>query len=189
MLESKIQNIDRKIERKQEKAESDKTDAKDKNDLLYDIKELKIEKKIEQNELEKTNLTIEKGRLNKSDRQRYKDNEDNLKEELKQVKEDKKSGESLVSEEELAADYEYTKQELADMTTMKLKKEKVSLKSTLSKRKVKLKTKKKFMSPNEVTALEEEISKLEAAIATLQAEIDAKDGDDEGEEEQKEEEN
>lgn len=97
MLESKIQNIDRKIERKQEKAESDKTDAKDKNDLLYDIKELKIEKKIEQNELEKTNLTIEKGRLNKSDRQRFKDNEDNLKEELKQVKEDKKSGESLVS--------------------------------------------------------------------------------------------
>lgn len=187
MLSSRIENIDQKIERKTEKSEKEDIKSKDKNDLLYDIKELEVEKKIAQNDLEKVNLTIEKGRLNKADRTRFKENDENLKEELKQVKEERKKGKSLVSEEEAAADYTYTEEDLNNMSTMKLKKEKVSLKSTLSKRNLKLKTKKKFMSPNEVSELEAEIAKIEAAIALFEAEISAR-GVSEGEEIEKEEE-
>lgn len=187
MLSSRIENIDQKIERKTEKSEKDDIKSKDKNDLLYDIKELEVEKKIAQNDLEKVNLTIEKGRLNKADRTRFKENDENLNEELKQVKEDRKKGKSLVSEEEAAADYTYTEEDLNNMSTMKLKKEKVGLKSTLSTRKLKLKTKKKLMSPNEVSDLEDEIAKIEAAIALIEAEITARGGSEEEEAEVEEE--
>jgi hypothetical protein len=187
MLGSRIENIDQKIERKTEKSEKEDIKSKDKNDLLYDIKELEVEKKIAQNDLDRVNLTIEKGRLNKADRTRFKENDENLNEELKQVKEGRKKGKSLVSEEEAAADYTYSEEDLNNMSTMKLKKEKVGLKSTLSKRKLQLKTKKKFMSPNEVNDLEAEIAKIEAAIALIEAEITARGGSEEEETEVEEE--
>lgn len=174
MLESRIENIDKKLERKTEKSEEEDIKSKDKNDLLYDIKELEIEKEIAQNDLDKVNLTIEKGRLNKADKTRFKENDDLLKEELKQVKEDRKKGKELVSEEEASNDYNYTEEDLKNMSTLKLKKERMDLKTTLTKRKMKLKTKKTFMSPAEIEELEAKILKIEAAIEVLTKEIESR---------------
>ena len=47
---------------------------------------MKIEKMIAQNDLDRVNLSISKGMLNKSERNGFKDEEKRLKEELKELK-------------------------------------------------------------------------------------------------------
>lgn len=191
MQENKIYSLDNKIAKKQGKIDNGKFSGDKATGAEWDIKEMEVEKKIAQNKLDKVNLQIEKGLLNKAEKNQFKTTEKSLKEELKGIKADRKGGSSTSekgsnsdavesgdeeSEEAEgtsdADDLEFTIEEMNDMSTGQLKKKKVGLKSKLGKLKVKLKTKKKFMSPNEVTEVEASIAEHEAAIATLDAEIE-----------------
>lgn len=149
------------------------------------IREWEVEKKIAQNKLDKLNLQMEKGMLNKLERKQFKDREDELKAELKEVKAaGKGKAESSASEAtesveeageeavETASEYEITEADLANMSNNDLKKKKLGLKSDLSKKKVKLKTRKNALSPNELKALEAEIAQIQAAIAVVDVELE-----------------
>lgn len=177
MLENKIYNIDNKISKKQGKIEDGKYEGEKADDAMYDIKELEVEKKITQNKLDKVNLQIEKGMLNKAERNQFKENEKALEDELDAIKDERKGkgsggGGPLGGKSDAEKDLNYTQEEMDNMNTGKLKKEKLGLKTELGKLKVKVKTKKKFMSPNELEETETRIAELEAAIAVLEAEIE-----------------
>lgn len=172
MLEGKIQNQTRKIDKNIAKIESEEVVGKNKNEALYDVKELKIEREISKNKLEKVNLTLEKGSLNKYDRKRFKETNESLKEELDSVKAERKKGVSLISEEEKMDGIVLTEEDLANMNTIGLKKKKIALKSNLGKKKMKLKTQRKVLSPNKITLLESEIEALEASIILIDTELD-----------------
>ncbi|XOV67711.1 MAG: hypothetical protein ACFHU9_00805 [Fluviicola sp.] len=186
-LENKIASIENKIERKQSKIDSGKFTDDKKVDAEQDIRELEIEKQITQNKLDKLNMQMEKGMLNKSERRAFKEKEDALKDELKAVK----NGESSSSDskmdngdskdndvteedasEEAASEYVISEQDLADMSNNDLKKRKIGLKSDLSKKKLKLKTRKNALSPNELAALEQEIATIEKSIEVIDAELE-----------------
>lgn len=186
-LENKIDNLQFKIEKKQSKIDSGKLTGDKKADGEQDIREWEIEQKIAQNKLDKLNLQIEKGMLNKLERKQFKDREAELKAELKEVKSGgvskSSSSTETVSEETLesveeagetaaqeANKYDIQPEDLANMSNNDLKKRKLGLKSDLSKKKVKLKTRKNALSPNEVKALEEEIAAIEKAIEIVETE-------------------
>lgn len=177
MLENRLGNLDNKIAKSQEKINDEKVEGKKKEEEMYDIKEWEIEKKIAQNKLDKVNLEIEKGMLNKSERTMFKENDKMYKEELDQVKEDRKKGVSLLSDEEKAEAVEITEEELADMNNMQLKSKRVDYKTKLGKLKVKMKTRGKFMSPNEKEETEAQIAEFEKAIEVLEAEIEKRGGE------------
>src|SRR5690606_39099200 len=86
MYENKVANIESKIAKKNDKIAEGKLDKDKTAEAQQDLKEWAIEKQIAQNDLDRVNLTIEKGMLNKSERTTFKDKEDALKEELKSVK-------------------------------------------------------------------------------------------------------
>ncbi len=182
-LEDKIDNLQFKIEKKQDKIDSGKLTGSKKADGEQSIREWEIEQKIAQNKLDKLNLQMEKGSLNKLERKQFKDKEDELKAELKAVKSGKsvstaseEATESAESAGEAATDatseYVITETDLANMSNNDLKKRKLGLKSDLSKKKLKLKTRKNALSPNELKALEEEIAQIEAAIEIIEAELE-----------------
>lgn len=179
MLENRLGNLDSKIAKSQEKIEEGKVEGKKKEEEMYDIKEWQIEKKITQNKLNKVNMEIEKGMLNKSERTMFKDNEKMYKDELDEVKEDRKNGVSLLSEEEKAEAIAISEEELANMNNMQLKSKKMDYKTKLGKLKVKLKTRGKFMSPVELEETEAQIAELEKAIEVLDAEIVKRGGESE----------
>ncbi len=203
-FENKIASLDNKMEKKQSKISSGKYEGDKKIEAEQDIEEMKIEKMIAQNDLDRVNLSISKGMLNKSERNGFKDEEKRLKEELKalksahksgstvskEVKEEKESVESTVKkndnkdeakkegkededdEEDEGPVLVVTEADFADMGNMDLKKKKISLKSLLGKRKMKLKTRKNFLSPNELAELEAEIAQIEASLELIEAEIE-----------------
>ncbi|CAG5086516.1 hypothetical protein [Parvicella tangerina] len=172
MLENRLSNLDNKISKSQSKIDEGKVEGKKKEDEMYDIMEWEVEKKITSNKLDKVNLQMDKGMLNKSERQMFKENEKAYEEELDEIKEDRKKGVSLLSEEEKAEALEVTDAEMADMSNLQLKKKRLDYKSKLGKLKLKLKTKKKFMSPNEVEELEAQIADIEKSIEVMEAEIE-----------------
>lgn len=177
-LENKIDNLQFKIEKKQGKIDSGKLTGDKKADGEQSIREWEIEKKIAENKLEKLNLQMEKGMLNKLERQKFKDREAELKAELKKVKAGGKGKVSAASEEATEAatgekgKYEFTEADLANMSNNDLKKKKIGLKSDLSKKKLKLKTRKNALTPNEIKELEAEIAEIEAAIEIVDAELE-----------------
>lgn len=173
-LESKISNTKRKIDKKNEKINSGELTGSKKNMALYDVKEMEVENKITQNKLDKVNLTIANGRLNKAERNGFKDKDSELKQELNQVRVDRRNGKSLLSEEERAKSIEVNEEELKEMSIFNLKKSKINFKSMLSKKKMKLKTNKKFMKPNEIEKLEEEVSTLENSIELIEKELEVR---------------
>ncbi|MCF6366191.1 MAG: hypothetical protein L3J35_08320 [Bacteroidales bacterium] len=177
MLENKISGIEARISKKKTKLNSGAFEGGKKNNALYDVKELEIEKLISENKLNKVNQTIADGRLNKAQRNQFKAKDEELKDELKQVKEDRKKGVSLLSEDDKLDFLKITDEELKEMSTFDLKNKKIRLNTTLSKKKIKLKTKKRFLSPNELKALEEQISTIKESILTINNEI-AKRGED-----------
>lgn len=176
MLENKIENIDRKIEKKNEKIKELEGDKK--KDAEFDVRELEIDKKQTQNKLDKVNLQIEKGMLNKEERNRFKDRDDELDEEMKALKAERKNKGEVVSTTSTSSDtlsnakddLVFTDADFANMSKSDLGKKKLSLNSELSKLKLKLKTRKNSLSPNEVTETEMRITKLEFAIASIEAE-------------------
>lgn len=178
MLENRIENIDRKIEKKNEKM--NELEGEKKKDAEFDVRELEIDKKQSQNKLDKVNLQIEKGMLNKEERNRFKDREDELDEEMKALKAERKGKSDVVNSNTTTSDtlsnsnneddLVYTEAEFANMSKGDLGKKKLSLNSELSKLKLKLKTRKNSLSPNEVKETEMRITKLEFAIASIEAE-------------------
>ncbi|MDB3907670.1 hypothetical protein N9355_09380, partial [Crocinitomicaceae bacterium] len=85
-LQDKIDNLQYKIEKKQSKIDSGKLTGDKKSDGEQSIREWEIEQKIAQNKLDKLELQMEKGMLNKLERNKFKDREAELKAELKEVK-------------------------------------------------------------------------------------------------------
>lgn len=178
MLESKLENINRKIEKKNEKM--NELEGEKKKDAEYDVRELEIDKKQTQNKLDKVNLQIEKGMLNKEERNRFKDREDELDEEMKALKAERKNKVEVAKNDAATVtdtssvskddDLVYTESEFANMSKSDLGKKKLSLNSELSKLKLKLKTRKNALSPNELKETEMRITKLEFAIASIEAE-------------------
>lgn len=171
VLETKIASIDRKIEKKNKSIRDGDVIGSKKNDALYDVKELKIDKQLVQNDLDKVNLTIANGRLRKDERTMFKDRKAELEENLDSVKSDHKKGVSLLSASEKDADLVIAKEKMGSMSTLDLKRKKISLKSTLGKKKLKLKAKAKFMSPNDISALEKQISLIETSINAIDEEL------------------
>lgn len=181
-LENKIASIENKIERKQSKIDSGKYTDEKKDDAEQDIRELELEKQITQNKLDKLNMQMQKGMLNKSERKAFKEKEDALKDELKAVKQEGKSGESATSEEseeveggeveEAGSEYVITEAQLADMSNNDLKKRKIGLKKDLGQKNLKLKTRKNALSPNELKELEQEIADIEKSIEVIEAELE-----------------
>lgn len=176
MLNNQIAKLDNKIAKKEDELTSDKLSTGDRNDLLYDVKEMQIEKAIKQNKLDKVNLIISKGNkpLNKSEKAPFKKKDEQLSNQLDSVKEDRKKRVSLVEgvpSDELSI---YSEAEINNMSLLKLKSTKVELKSKLGKKKLSLKTKSKIMSQDKKTALEQEIEMLENTLDLVVAEIEAR---------------
>lgn len=171
--EAKVSNLDRKIEKKQAKIDKGDLDSEKQYDFEYDIKEMQVEKKIAQNNLDRVNTEINNGTLTKAERNRFKEANKELKEELKAIKQERKDGIGTTTPPESANEEKsvVTEADLADMSTMQLKRKKLDYKSKLTKLKTKLKTRKKFMSPNEISEVETEITTLEAAVELLNNEI------------------
>lgn len=92
VLENKIVTSKKKIDQKKEKLSKPGITDSDKKTLEFEIKELELEQALDQCKLEQTNLMIEKnGVLNKEERTRFNTREDQLKNELKALKESQKS--------------------------------------------------------------------------------------------------
>lgn len=184
-LENKIASIENSIERKQSKIDSGKYTDEKKDDAEQDIRELELEKQITQNKLDKLNMQMQKGMLNKSERNAFKEKEDALKDELKAVKQEGKSGKSATIEEseevesvegelveEAVSEYVITEAQLTDMSNNDLKKRKIGLKKDLGQKNLKLKTRKNALSPNELKELEQEIADIEKSIEMIDAELE-----------------
>ncbi|GAB5419048.1 MAG: hypothetical protein Crog4KO_05560 [Crocinitomicaceae bacterium] len=187
-LENKIASLENKMEKKQSKIDEGKLTGDKKSEGEQKIREWDIEKQIAQNKLDKLNLQMEKGLLNKTERKSFKEKEDALKDELKAVKSGKGaevSNEATESAEEAAEDVEeavsaeveenefvVTEADLANMSNNDLKKAKIGLKSDLGKIKLKLKTRKNALSPKEIEELEADIVTIEKSIEVIEAEQD-----------------
>lgn len=197
-LENKIRLLENKISKKQSKIDSGKLTGEKMADGEQSIREWEIEKKITQNRLDRLNLQIEKGFLNKTERKDFKEEEAALKAELKAVKAEGKGKAVVVSEEASAVEeevveakntaleegtedeklneakskYDVDAEELKTLSINDLRKKKIALKSDVSKLKVRLKTRRNSMTPAEIKEVEEEISLVEKALDVVQFEID-----------------
>lgn len=100
--EDAIARINNKLAKKNSKLNSGGLNAMEKNDVMYDIRELELEKQIKENRLDKINASIAKGNttLNKSERQPFKEKEDRLKNELDNLKMNRKNGVMLAESPE-----------------------------------------------------------------------------------------
>lgn len=101
-LENKVYSTEKKIKRKQDKLEKKDLSEAEKMALDLEIKELNLEKDIDQNKLDRINKTIEQGQLSKREKDEFKATEKELKEELKQAKEARKDAKSDANKEKLA---------------------------------------------------------------------------------------
>lgn len=198
-LENSISRIGNKIAKNEEALASSKTKEKDRFDLEWDNKELRLERKIKQNKLERTNAEIAKGQggyLTKAEKAPYKEREEKLKDELDRVKAERKKGPSAsapakdkavkassdkegVSSDAVTGETGAAEGELSidgtpisQMDERDLKMERLSLRSKIGKLKVKLKTKGKSMTAEEKTVLEKEIAEVQALIDAINAALE-----------------
>lgn len=190
MYENQVARSNSKISKLQRKLEDEEEGTKAHNDLLYDIRLEEIDKEISEKKLEKTELMIANNYapIPKSQRGPIEDQIDALKDEEKELKQKQKDDIAFGTDEKLnvnAVVDSYGEEELADMGNLELRRAKMDQSTTLSKRKLKLKTKKAFMSPNEIQELEAEIALLEKNIEILEAEIERRSAEkEEGSEEE-----
>lgn len=177
MKSNQLYRIDKKLEKTREELEDEGLSPKKKNDLLYDEKELMIERDLKQNEVDKVQAEIDKGNrpLNKMEKEPFKQKEAELKEGLDQVKSDRKKGVSLVEGEgEDGGLASLSESDIAEMSTSKLKKTKFDTNVKLKKKKFSLKSKGKMMSDEKRQALEAEIAGLEKTLELLNAELEGR---------------
>jgi hypothetical protein len=182
-LESKLQTIDAKLEKKEKEKNKYTEGSKDHSDVLYEVEDLKLEKQLTQLQLEKTEKSIAQNNmpLKKDEREYYNQKEKEVKDAQKKLKENKKSGvlfgqeptvEANNNEDKTGSTSEKdskiklnTMEELNEMTATQLKKLKVELNTQLTSKKMKLKT-----GGNKISA--DEKSKIDGEIQSIEAQID-----------------
>ncbi|MBL7899984.1 MAG: hypothetical protein JNJ99_15695 [Crocinitomicaceae bacterium] len=93
MYQKQIQDADKKIAKKTEERNTLNADSPEYKELSYEIKELELDKSLSQVKLEKTEKMIANGNapLNKTDREYYKQKEDELKTQKDNLKTEKSS--------------------------------------------------------------------------------------------------
>ena len=169
-----LQRINQRIRKKEGKLEDEKVKGLEKNDLLYEIKELEVERDLKQNELDRLNAEVKKGYvpLNKLEKEPYKVREEGLKDQLKKIKQDRKSGILLISAEEAnEVSQLYSEEELREMTRLKLKSTRMEVKSKLGKKRTALKLKGRSMSEEKREEMKRKIASLEEALELINKEI------------------
>lgn len=200
-LENKINSIDKKIEKKKAERSKYSESSKEHSALSYEIRDLELDKEITQIKLERTNRLIEKGGtsfLTKDERQNFDSREDKFVAEQKELKQKEKSGipfggsapitsptetkvennskdDSKQNEEKNEEEGKrkiYTSSELAAMSTAGLKKLKLENNTAISKRKVTLKTKSSFLTPQEKADLQLEIDDLIKQVELIDVELE-----------------
>lgn len=192
MLENRIDNLNAKIQKRTAQRDKEKEGSKEYSELSYDIRDLELERDLAQVKLERVNAEIAKGytSLNKSEKAAFDIREDALKEEQKTLKKQQKdnipyggtateekenaaSGKKEKNEEEIEEDATktYTPEELAAMSSFQLKKLKIDSNTTVTKRKLKLKTKSAFLTPEEKNTLQQEIDNLNRQVENIEAEL------------------
>lgn len=188
MHENKIAKSNSKIAKLKRELDDETPGTKEHNDLLYDIRFEEIDKEISENKLEKVELMIANNYspIPRSQKGPIDDRIDALKDEEKDLKEKQKDDIVFgTDDEKLSAGSEVsaiTEEDLANMSGLDLRRAKISTSSSVGKAKMKLKTRKAFLSPEEQTALEGEIATLEKNLEILDAEIERREAEKEKEE-------
>lgn len=197
-LEQQNAALKQKIDRLNQRVEKTKTEQQaltpgtiEHSNKSYDLRDLEIERDIAELELDRNldeQSRMGQGQLSKSDRQRYSDKTDALTAEQKQLAKNRKDGlmygQKPLSKEEAEAKEKankqekeeeepafkiYTSEELANMSSFDLKRTKLSNNQSISKRKVRLKTKAAFLSQDEKTKTQIEIDNLTKQVDAIQA--------------------
>jgi hypothetical protein len=192
-LENKISVLDKKIDKKKAERTKYSETSNEYSSLSYEIRDLELDKEITKIKLERTDKLIEKGGtsfLNKEERQGFDSREDQFVTEQKELKQKEKSGipfggstpvvtpsESPVenkeeNKEEDAKKKSYDSAELAAMSTANLKKIKLENNSAITKRKMTLKTRSNFLTPQEKADLQLEIDDLLKQVELIDAELE-----------------
>jgi hypothetical protein len=83
----------------------------------------------------------------------------------------------------------FTSEELAAMGFMDLNKKKAWCSTAVDRNKLKLKTRSSFLSPEEITAIENRILELETAVTSIDAELDRRAAEKDAKKAEKESEN
>jgi len=176
MLINQMVRIEDKIRKNEEKAADEKTSPADQNDALYKIKELEIDRQTKKLQIEETDKKLASPNLSLSseDRIYYKTEMRKLKDEEKQLKEDKKNGVSLVEGAEAEDLLELSQAEIQNMSTFELKKTKLSYNSKIKQKRLKLKTQSAVMKQDKITQIENEIAVMENTILLIDAELEAR---------------
>jgi hypothetical protein len=186
-LETKLQIIDNKLIKKEKEKTKYQEGSEEYSDAMYDIEDLKLEKQLTQLQLERTEKSISQNNLplKKEDRDFYNQKEKELKESQKQLKERKKSGllygqtateisnpvDATVDNDKNSTNSSSitvnTLEELNEMSSTQLKKQKVELNTQATSRKMKLKTGGGKMSAEEKTHLEQELKSIDLQLERI----------------------
>lgn len=196
MQSNKIARLQEKINDRTADRSKEKTGSKTHDELSYEIRDLELERDITKIKLERTEFQIAKSAtipLTKAEKIGFESRIGPLEEEQKVLKQQQKDGvpfggvkaveetktatakETAEAETEEKAAKTYTTEELAAMSAFNLKKLKLDLNSTITKRKLTLKTKAAFLTPTEKTTIEQEIVSLEQQVQLVEAEIAKRD--------------
>jgi len=186
--ENKIAKATSKIAKLERDLDKEEENSKESNDLKYEIRYQEIERGIAQAKLDKVNLSISKNYqpLTRSEKAPYNDKIDALSDEYKTLKEKQKDNIVYGGTEKLknmTSVELYTQEDLDQKSTVALKKEKLDYNTLLGKRKLKLKTKSAFLSPEEKSNLEKEIDLINQQIDIIQKELDKRSDEKEAEKE------
>lgn len=186
--ENKIAKATSKIAKLERDLDKEEENSRESNDLKYEIRYQEIEREIAQAKLDKVNLSISKNYqpLTRSEKAPYNDKIDALSDEYKTLKEKQKDNIVYGGTEKLknmTSVELYTQEDLDQKSTVALKKEKLDYNTLLGKRKLKLKTKSAFLSPEEKSNLEKEIELINQQIDIIQQEIDKRSEEKEAEKE------
>ncbi len=162
-----------------------------------EVKEDKKAEKGEKAEKEEKNKS-EKSGNSKKDKKAVEEQAENSKEDKKEAERAEKERleaerleqERLEEEAELAAeDLNFTSEELAAMGFIDLNKKKAWCSTAIDRNKLKLKTRSSFLSPEEITAIENRILELETAVMSIDTELDRRAAEKDAKKAEKESEN
>lgn len=200
-LTSKVQNLEGKIARRIAERDQLTVNTKEWSDLAYEVRDLELEKSISQTKLEQVTDEIAYGTegMTKTEKESYKTRLDKYETEQKETRKKQKDGliygqtssksakaepveepkEEKNKEKESAEDEEikiYTAEEMANMSTITLKKVKVNAGGAIARRNFTLKTKKALLKPEEKAKFEKEILDLENQQKLVDAELLKREG-------------
>lgn len=191
VLEQKLERLNKKVEEARTEQAKQTPGTKAHSDASYELRDLEIERDLTQIKLDKTNDQIASNSaiLGKSERQRYNEKTDALEAEQKELRKNKKDGkmygetgsaDKKEGEEDDSKLKFYTPDELNNMSSFDLKKTKLGNNQSISKRKVKLKTRDKFLSQDEKAKIQTEIDELNKQIDLIKAVLEKRNEKEDG---------